>query len=87
MRKTTQRLLSGDLCWSIWLFVGLIRERGGEWGAGMNGSYELREPTAAYEAVFDAENGDLRQKMPSIGTYIGEYQIVERVREKERRGK
>jgi len=30
--------------------------------AGANGSYELREPTAAYEAVFGAKNGDLRQK-------------------------
>jgi putative transposase len=30
--------------------------------AGVNGSYELREPTAAYEAVFDVKNGDLRQK-------------------------
>ena len=30
--------------------------------AGVNGSYELREPPAAYEAVFDAQNGDLRQK-------------------------
>ena len=30
--------------------------------AGANGSYDLREPTAAYEAVFDAQNEDLRQK-------------------------
>jgi hypothetical protein len=30
--------------------------------AGANGSYELREPTVAYDLVFDAENGDLRQK-------------------------
>ncbi|MBM4334021.1 MAG: hypothetical protein FJ117_22860 [Deltaproteobacteria bacterium] len=30
--------------------------------AGANGSYELREPTDDYEAVFDTQNGDLRQK-------------------------
>jgi hypothetical protein len=30
--------------------------------AGANGSYELREPPTAYEAVFDAKNVDLRQK-------------------------
>jgi hypothetical protein len=30
--------------------------------AGANGSYELREPTVAYDLVFDAQNGDLRQK-------------------------
>jgi hypothetical protein len=30
--------------------------------AGANGTHELREPTAAYEAVFDAKNEDLRQK-------------------------
>jgi len=30
--------------------------------AGINGSYELRDPAEAYEAVFDAKNGDLRQK-------------------------
>jgi hypothetical protein len=30
--------------------------------AGANGSYELREPAAAYDLVFDAQNGDLRQK-------------------------
>ena len=30
--------------------------------AGANGSYELREATAAYAPVFDAQNGDLRQK-------------------------
>jgi len=30
--------------------------------AGANGSYELREPTAAYDLVFDAQNGDLRQE-------------------------
>ena len=29
---------------------------------GANGSYELREPTAAYDLVFDAPNGDLKQK-------------------------
>ena len=28
--------------------------------AGANGSYELREPAAAYEAVFDSQKGDLR---------------------------
>lgn len=30
--------------------------------AGANGSYELRESTAAYGAVFGAKNGDLRQE-------------------------
>jgi len=30
--------------------------------AGANGSYELREPAVAYEAVFDTQNEDLRQK-------------------------
>jgi hypothetical protein len=30
--------------------------------AGANGSYDLRKATAAYEAVFDAQKGDLRQK-------------------------
>jgi hypothetical protein len=34
----------------------------------------------AYEDVFDAENRHLRQKMPTFGTYIVEYQIVARVR-------
>jgi putative transposase len=30
--------------------------------AGANGSYELRELTAVYDLVFDAQNRDLRQK-------------------------
>jgi REP element-mobilizing transposase RayT len=30
--------------------------------AGKNGSYDLREPIAAYETGFDAQNGRLRQK-------------------------
>jgi len=30
--------------------------------AGANGSYELREPRAAYALVFDAQNGDLKQE-------------------------
>jgi hypothetical protein len=38
--------------------------------AGANGSYDLREPTAAYEAVFGAKNGDLRQKNAFLGGHI-----------------
>jgi hypothetical protein len=30
--------------------------------AGVNGSYELRETTAAYKPVFDVKNGGLKQK-------------------------
>ncbi len=30
--------------------------------AGVNGSYEVRDPAEAYEAAFDAKNGDLRQE-------------------------
>jgi hypothetical protein len=30
--------------------------------AGANGSYEIGEPPVAYDHVFDAPNGDLRQK-------------------------
>ena len=48
-------------------FVGEVKEKLGPkamWREmeGANGSYDLREPTAAYEAVFDAQNEDLRQK-------------------------
>jgi hypothetical protein len=39
-----------------------------------------RKATAAYKTVFDVKNGDLRQKMPSFGTYVVEYQLVARVR-------
>jgi hypothetical protein len=34
--------------------------------AGAKGSYELREPKAAYEAVLGAKNEDLRQKNASF---------------------
>ena len=48
-------------------FVRDVKERLGPkamWRemAGANGSYDLRESTTAYEAVFDAQNGGLRQK-------------------------
>jgi hypothetical protein len=46
-------------------FVGDVKGKLGIMGReviGANGSYELREPTAAYEAVFDGKNEDLRQK-------------------------
>jgi len=35
------------------------------WGeiAGASGSYELRDSITAFEAVFDSENDDLRQKI------------------------
>jgi len=42
--------------------------------AGVNGSYELRETTAAYKPVFDGKKGGLRQKMPSFGVYTYEFQ-------------
>jgi hypothetical protein len=42
--------------------------------AGGNGSYDLREPTVAYDLVFDAQNGDLGQENVSFGPYLHEIQ-------------
>jgi hypothetical protein len=37
--------------------------------AGLNDSYELREPADAYEAVFGGQNEELTQEKASLGAY------------------